>query len=158
MKQIAVFLLCFMLASCQYFDIEKTSSDTILKKELKTFNWKELDSYPSFKTCDSLQSKLDAKQCFETTLANHISSKLQEKTIIVTQDINDTIMLSLLISEKGALLINAIEIDSITTLEIPEIKHLISESLNTLPTIYPAIKRGQQVKSQFKLPIVLQVN
>ncbi|MEM5539142.1 hypothetical protein [Olleya sp. AS48] len=158
MKQIAVFLLCLMLASCQYFDVEKTSSEAILKKELKTFNWKEVDSYPSFKTCDTLQSKLDAKQCFETTLANHISSKLQEQTIIVSQDINDTILLSLLISEKGELVINAIEIDSITTLEIPEIKTIITNSLDTLPTIYPAIKRGQQVKSQFKLPIVLRVN
>ncbi len=158
MKQIAVFLLCLILASCQYFDVEKTSSEAILKKELKTFNWKEVDSYPSFKTCDTLQSKLDAKQCFETTLANHISSKLQEQTIIVSQDINDTILLSLLISEKGELVINAIEIDSITTLEIPEIKTIITNSLNTLPTIYPAIKRGQQVKSQFKLPIVLRVN
>ncbi|WP_292947992.1 hypothetical protein [Olleya sp. UBA1516] len=158
MKQIAVFLLCLMLASCQYFDVEKTSSEAILKKELKTFNWKEVDSYPSFKTCDTLQSKLDAKQCFETTLANHISSKLQEQTIIVSQDINDTILLSLLISEKGELVINAIEIDSVTTLEIPEIKNIITNSLDTLPTIYPAIKRGQQVKSQFKLPIVLRVN
>lgn len=158
MKQIAVFLLCLMLASCQYFDVEKTSSEAILKKELKTFNWKEVDSYPSFKTCDTLQSKLDAKQCFETTLANHISSKLQEQTIIVSQDINDTILLSLLISEKGELVINAIEIDSVTTLEIPEIKTIITNSLDTLPTIYPAIKRGQQVKSQFKLPIVLRVN
>ncbi|TVZ47759.1 hypothetical protein JM82_2381 [Olleya sp. Hel_I_94] len=147
-----------MLASCQYFDVEKTSSEAILKKELKTFNWKEVDSYPSFKTCDTLQLKLDAKQCFETTLANHISSKLQEQTIIVSQDINDTILLSLLISEKGELVINAIEIDSITTLEIPEIKTIITNSLDTLPTIYPAIKRGQQVKSQFKLPIVLRVN
>lgn len=158
MKQIAVFLLCLMLASCQYFDVEKTSSEAILKKELKTFNWKEVDSYPSFKTCDTLQSKLDAKQCFQTTLANHISSKLQEQTIIVSQDINDTILLSLLISEKGELVINAIEIDSVTTLEIPEIKTIITNSLDTLPTIYPAIKRGQQVKSQFKLPIVLRVN
>ena len=158
MKQIAVFLLCLMLASCQYFDVEKTSSEAILKKELKTFNWKEVDSYPSFKTCDTLQSKLDAKQCFETTLANHISSKLQEQTIIVSQDINDTILLSLLISEKGELVINAIEIDSVTTLEIPEIKNIITNSLDTLPTIFPAIKRGQQVKSQFKLPIVLRVN
>ena len=158
MKQIAVLVLCFVLASCQYFDVEKTSSEAILKEELKTFNWTEVDSYPTFKACDTLQTKLDTKHCFESTLANHISSKLQENTIIVSQDINDTILLSFLISEKGECLISKIEIDSVTTLEIPEIKTLITESLNSLPKIYPAIKRGQQVKSQFKLPIVLQVN
>ncbi len=158
MKRIAVFILFSTLVSCQYFDVKKTTSEAILTEELKTFNWNEVDSYPGFLTCEDLQAKAETKQCFETTLANHISNQLQTKTIIVNQDINDTIMLSFLISEKGVLQIQNIQVDSITTLEIPEIKSFITESLNTLPKIFPAIKRGQQVKTQFKLPIVLQVN
>ncbi|MGB6269881.1 MAG: hypothetical protein WBF67_12820 [Olleya sp.] len=158
MKQIAVLLVFFLLASCQYFDVKKTTSEAILSEELKTFNWNEVDNYPSFEVCDSLQTKLESKQCFETTLANHISNKLQTETITVSQVINDTIMLSFLISKKGELNINLIEIDSITSQEIPNIEGLITKSLNTLPKIFPAIKRGQQVKTQFKLPIILQVN
>ena len=45
-----------------------------------------------------------------------------------------------------------------TSQEIPNIETLITDSLNTLPKIFPAIKRGQQVKTQFKLPIILRVN
>lgn len=158
MKQIAVLLVFFLLVSCQYFDVNKTTPEAILSEELKTFNWNEVDNYPSFEVCDSLQTKLESKQCFETTLANHIYNKLQTKTITVSQDINDTIMLSFLISEKGELNINLIEIDSITSQEIPNIEGLITKSLKTLPKIFPANKRGQQVKTQFKLPIILQVN
>ncbi|RAJ18153.1 hypothetical protein [Olleya aquimaris] len=158
MKQIAVLLVFFLLVSCQYFDVKKTTPEAILSEELKTFNWNEVDNYPSFEVCDSLQSKMESKQCFETTLANHISKILQTETIIVSQDINDTIMLSFLISEKGELNINSIKMDSITSQEIPNIETLITDSLNTLPKIFPAIKRGQQVKTQFKLPIILQVN
>lgn len=158
MKQIAVFILFLFLVSCQYINVKKTTSEAIYKEELKTFNWNQVDNYPSFSVCDKVQSKTDKKQCFETTLANHISNKLQAETIIVNQDINDTIMLSFLISEQGILQINSIEIDSLTTQEIPNLEGLIIESLNTLPEIFPAIKRGQQVKTEFKLPIVLQVN
>ena len=158
MKQIAVLLVFFLLVSCQYFDVKKTTPEAILSEELKTFNWNEVDNYPSFEVCDSLQSKMESKQCFETTLANHISKILQTETIIVSQDINDTIMLSFLISEKGELNINSIKMDSITSQEIPNIETLITDSLNTLPKIFPAIKRGQQVKTQFKLPIILRVN
>ncbi|WGD35505.1 hypothetical protein [Olleya sp. YS] len=158
MKQIAVLLVFFLLVSCQYFDVKKTTPEAILSEELKTFNWNEVDNYPSFEICDSLQTKLESKECFETTLANHISETLQTETIIVSQDINDTIMLSFLISEKGKLDINSIKMDSITSQEIPNIETLITDSLNTLPQIFPAIKRGQQVKTEFKLPIILQVN
>lgn len=158
MKQIAVFLLCSVLVSCQYFDVKKTSTEAILKEELKTFNTHDVDSYPSFLVCDSLQTKVKTKQCFETTLSNHIYNQLQAQTIIVNQDVNDTIMLSFLISEKGTLQIKNIKVDSLTMQQIPDIKNLITESLNTLPKIFPAIKRGQQVKTEFKLPIVLQVN
>jgi len=158
MKQIAVFLLFLVMVSCQYLDVKKTTSKAIFEEELKTFNWSEVDNYPSFLVCDDLQVKQDIKSCFEITLTNHISERLQAETIIVNQDVNDTIMLSFLISEKGELQIKAIEIDSITTHEIPSLEASITESLNTLPKIFPAVKRGQQVKTQFKLPIILKVN
>ena len=157
MKQIAVFLLFMLLVSCQYFDVKKTTPEAILKEELKAFNWHEVDTYPSFLVCDNLQTKIKKKSCFENTLTKHILTDLEKETIVVSQDVNDTILLSFLISEKGELSINSIEIDSVTTQEIPNIKTLISVSLNTLPQIFPAIKRGQQVKTQFKLPIILQV-
>jgi hypothetical protein len=98
------------------------------------------------------------KQCFETTLANHISTQLAKETFVVTQDINDTIILEFLISEKGQLQIEKFTVDSLTIAELPNIQQIIESSLDSLPPIYAALKRGQQVKTQFKLPIILQVN
>ena len=158
MKQIAAFLMCFSLVSCQYFEAKKTTSDAILKEELKTFNWNEVDAYPTFSNCDSLATKTEKKVCFETSLANHISNYLANETFVITQDINDTMLLEFIISEKGQLQIQTFKADSLTLAELPNIKHLVEQSLDSLPTIYPAIKRGQQVKTQFQLPIILQVN
>lgn len=148
----------FLLVSCQFFNAKKITKDAILTKELKTFNWNEVDTYPSFPVCDSMDSLTNKKQCFENTLSNHISTQLAKETFVVTQDINDTINLEFLISEKGQLQIKELTADSLTLAELPNIQQIIESSLDSLPPIYAAIKRGQQVKTQFKLPIVLKVN
>ena len=157
MKQICVFILILMLASCEYFNVKKTSSEAILEEELQTFNWNDVDEYPTFSICDSLTTKQEKKQCFGTHLTNKILSFLQSEDITVTQDVNDTINLKFRISEKGKLSLLDFEVDSLTILEIPNIKVLIQESLVALPQVFPAIKRAQQVKTEFELPIIINV-
>lgn len=147
-----------MLVSCEYFNAKKTSSEAILKEELQTFNWNDVDEYPSFSVCDSSATKQERKFCFENTLTTYITAYLQKDTIVVTQDINDTIHLQLQVSRKGLLSLVDIQVDSLTIQEIPNIKALLAQSLDSLPKIFPALKRGQQVKTEFKLPIIIQVN
>lgn len=158
MKQICVFLLCFILLSCEYFKVKKTSSEAILKEELQTFNWKDVDEYPSFSVCDSSTNKQQRKLCFETVLTSHITNYLQNSAIVVTHDIEDTIHLQLQISEKGMLSLVKMQVDSFTHSEIPNIKELLVQSLDSLPKIFPALKRGQQVRTEFKLPIIIKAN
>jgi acid phosphatase class B len=144
--------------SCEYFNVKKTSSEAILKEELQTFNWNEVDEYPSFSICDSSATKLVRKQCFETILTTHIKSSLQKDTIVISQDIEDTLLLQLQISETGILSLVNLKVDSITNQEIPNIKELLIKGLDSLPKIFPALKRGQQVKTEFKLPVIIHVN
>ncbi|WP_406682658.1 hypothetical protein N1F78_08130 [Seonamhaeicola sp. MEBiC1930] len=157
MKYPLVFLLMLLLASCNYFDVKKTSSEAILNEELKTFNWKEVDVYPSFSMCDSLSEKHEKMYCFQYFIKKQIIESLEQEVIVVTQDINDTIQLKFQITEAGALNLLETEMDSLTIEEIPNIEDLIVKSLDSLPEIYPAIKRGQQVKTQFNLPIAINV-
>ena len=158
MKKVCVFLSILMLMSCEYLNVKKTSSEAILKEELQTFNWNDVDEYPSFSVCDSSSAKQERKQCFETTLTSHITSHLQKDTIVVTQDIKDTVNLKLQVSDKGVISLLSVNVDSVTSLEIPNIKALLAESLEALPKIFPALKRGQQVKTEFKLPIIIHVD
>ena len=42
------------------------------------------------------------------------------------------------------------------TLEaLPNITNRINSAIDSLPKIYPAIKRGQLVTTQFKLPVII---
>ena len=158
MRIFYVSLLVLILASCEYFKVKKTSSEAILKEELQTFNWNDVDEYPSFSLCDYSITKEERKVCFQHTLTTHITDFLQKETIIVTQDINDTIMLQFQVSKLGGLSLLKSRIDSLTINEIPNIKNLLNESLDSLPKIFPALKRGQQVTTEFNLPIIIHVN
>ncbi|WP_299556807.1 hypothetical protein [Seonamhaeicola sp.] len=157
MKYALTFLLLLLLSSCKFFDVKKTSSEAILKEELKTFNWNEVDVYPSFSRCDSLEKKHEKMYCFQYFLKKQIFDFLEDEVIVVTRDVSDTIQLKFQVSETGVLTLINTEIDSLTVKEIPNIHELLDKSLDALPPIFPAIKRGQQVKTEFQLPIIINV-
>ncbi|WP_233783179.1 hypothetical protein [Flavivirga eckloniae] len=138
--------------------MKKTSSEAILNEELKAFNWNDVDEYPTFAACDSLSTKQEKQQCFTNTLTGHIFKYLQNEVLVVTRDINDTINLKLQVSETGTVTILETKVDDLIIKEIPNIKDLLTESLDSLPKVFPAIKRGQQVITEFRLPIIISVN
>ncbi len=156
MKYVSIFFLLFCLSSCEYFDKKKISTEEILQEDLKTFNWNEVDEYPSFNNCSSSATKALRKQCFESTLSNHIVAFLVDKRIIVTQNVNDTIRIKFNVSEKGELAVQDIESGDVLKTQIPDLNKFLIESLDNLPEISPAIKRGQQVKTQFTLPVIIK--
>lgn len=158
MKQGYLIIAFIALTSCNYFDVKKTTSEAILNEELKTFNWSEVDEYPTFVVCEGEANKESKKSCFQNTLIQTISANLQTDTILVSQSLNDTVVIKFQISEKGQLSIQDFYVDSLTLIEIPDIKKLINASIDSLPPIYPAIKRGQQVKTAFTLPVVIQAH
>jgi len=158
MQRICLFLAIILLNSCEYFNVKKTSSNDILEEELQSFKWNEVDEYPTFTICNNSSSKIETKQCFEKTITDAITTQLTTENIIVTQDIEDTIYIKFQISNKGELSVLEIETDSITSKEIPNIEELLKGSLDSLPEIFPAIKRSQKVKTEFTLPIVISVN
>ena len=158
MKHLTIFILMLCLLSCDYFDKKKVNSQDIVNEELQMFNWNEVDEYPSFNVCENSSSKQESKLCFETTLINHITNRLSKETIVVTENVEDTVVIKFHISETGNLSVFNIKNKEATKEQIPNLDSLLLKSLDSLPTIFPAIKRGQQVKTEFTLPVVIQVN
>ena len=158
MKYIKIVIVLICLSSCDYFNKRKVYSEEILKEDLKTFNWNEVDQYPTFISCDNTASNDEKRVCFEQTLSQHIASYLGEQVIVVTQDVNDTVFITFQISDSGKLIMVSIDKSDYINTQIPELDTLMMNSLRGLPKIYPAIKRSQQVKTEFKLPIVISVN
>lgn len=157
MKQLPIFLM-FLLVSCNYFEKNKMDADAIIQEELQTINWNEVDVYPSFENCDEVSSKADKKFCFENTLLNHINQNLAKQVLVVSESINDTIFLTLNCSNTGKLTINNLRIKEETRQQIQNLDSIILSSFDSLPILYPAIKRSQPVATEFKLPIILKTD
>ncbi|BAO75941.1 hypothetical protein [Winogradskyella sp. PG-2] len=154
-----IFLLILLLAtSCSYFEKKKVNSEDLLQEELQTFNWKEVDTYPTFSSCDSITIKADSKACFQNTLVSSVNQFLETQNIVVTEDVNDMIRLQLTIDNKGVLSIDVLDFKPETEVQIPQIDSLLRQSLKGIPKIFPAIKRGQQVKTTFELPVIVKIN
>lgn len=158
MKPIAFLLIVLLATSCDYFEKKKVYSEDLLEEELQSFNWNEVDTYPTFSTCDSISTKEDSKACFQNTLIGSVTAYLSAQNLVVSKDINDTIRLDIEINKQGVLRIQSIDVNPETKLQIPEIDSLLRESLKSIPKIYPAIKRGQQVTTSFQLPIIVRID
>jgi hypothetical protein len=154
-----VFLFILLFAtSCNYFEKKKVSSEDLLEEELQTFNWNEVDTYPTFSNCDSITAKTEIKACFQNTMLSNVNQFLEQQNIVVSEDVNDTIMLKIIIDNKGILEVESIAVKPETQFQIPEIDSLLRQSLKGIPKIYPAIKRGQQVTTAFELPVIVKID
>ena len=157
MNRIACLFLIILFTSCDYFEKQKVNSEDLLEEELQTFNWNDVDTYPTFSSCDSITAKEESKVCFQNTLLSHVNQYLAGQNIVVSDDVNDTIRLKLVIDNKGLLEVDSMVIKPETQFQIPEIDSLLRQSLTNIPKIYPAIKRGQQVTTAFELPVIVKI-
>jgi hypothetical protein len=158
MNRIVFLFLIILFTSCDYFEKKKVNSEDLLKEELQTFNWNDVDTYPTFSNCDSITNKDESKTCFQNTLLTNVNLYLEHQNLVVSDNVNDTIRLKLVIDSKGMLEVESISVKPETEFQIPEIDSLLRESLKSIPKIFPAIKRGQQVTTVFELPVIVKIN
>ena len=158
MNRIVCLLILLFATSCDYFEKKKVYPEDLLEEELQTFNWNEVDAYPTFSNCDSLTEKEDRKVCFQNTLISSVNEFLKAQNLVVSNNVNDTIRLKIKIDKTGLLVVESIKMHPETIQEIPKIDSLLRRSLKGVPKIYPAIKRNQQVTTAFELPVIVSIN
>lgn len=155
MKKVLLFVFTLILTSCN-FETKKISSEEVLEQESRSLNWKEVDEYPAFENCRNATGLEAAKSCFERQIANTIYSFLASQQPVVTESINDTLFIYLEITKEGKPQIDSIKVDTTVTNQLPKIEQWLKQSIDSLPKIYPASKRGIPVSTVFKMPVVVK--
>ena len=156
MKQICVFLGFLMLMSCEYFNVKKTSSDAILKEELQTFNWNEVDEFPSFSECDKIKDQRMQKQCFFEFLTQTIQEKLSSDTLTTLYPELDTIEVKVTVFPNSTMKFEPQFPKDSTAYDSIKVDSILQSRLVNFPKVYPATKRGLPVKTQFILPVIIK--
>lgn len=147
-----------LLCSCDYFQSKKVSPEQLLEEEMQAINWNDVDEYPTFSDCDTATTNQEKKACFENHLHELLTSHLEKQIIIVTEDVSDTVLLKIHIDKTGQFSIRNIDMDAMTKAQIPHLDSILRHSFDSLPKIYPAIKRSQQVATEFSLPVIVNIN
>ncbi len=151
-----LFLTSLFFNSCQYFDKQIPSKEELLQKELKAINWKEVDEFPSFSKCDSVSNKEQNKNCFFEYLTQLIQERLSFDTIGVLYPQLDTIDVKVTVLPNSTLKFEP-QLNDTLSYDKPKIDSIIRARLVGFPKVNPAIKRGIPVKTQFILPVILNV-
>ncbi len=151
------YVLCLMIliTSCDKFSFTKKTQrqpiDTIV-------DFSSVDTYPSLKICDSLIEKNRKATCFRNTIHEKIAEELLQYKFIIKDSIDEVVYVGLIINSKGKFLVDSIKSSEKIKKELPKLDSLLKLSVENLPKIYPAIKRGIPVTTKYQLPIRIQLN
>jgi NAD-specific glutamate dehydrogenase len=154
-RVLSFFLIILMGSSCEFFNLKKKSQlqevDTII-------DFSSVDVFPTFDACKSFIDKEKKTDCFRNTIHQHISKNLAENKIEVKNPVKEIVNVVVLINNEGNVSIQKITTSGILKTEIPTIDSLITASLQNLPRLSPATKRGIPVATQYQIPIQINVN
>mgnify|MGYP000474669586 CR=1 FL=1 len=92
-----VFLLLIIIifyTSCDKFSFTKSKNSIVLDTVV---NFSSVDTFPSFKACDSLIDKQKKSDCFRTTIHQKIGEELLQHQFIIKDSIDEIIYVDLII-------------------------------------------------------------
>lgn len=156
MRNLSILCLLCLLTACDWSAKREEKTQELVDQEIRAIDWEDVDQYPLFADCDELANKPEQKKCFMETLLRHFSKSLQESDFVLEAEIKDTIFVDFRMEDTGAITLINIKIDQQINQQLPEFQSQIEKSLNSLPKIEPALKRGIPVSAKFRIPIVLQ--
>ena len=155
MLRVLVVIFVLILTSC-----DRSSSSTSTVQQLKlldtVIDYTSVDVYPLFSDCQELEDKQAQKECFEIALTDLLAEKLHRIDYEVKQEVNDSSYVDLLINTNGKTRVVAINSPSSIKTNLPQLDSIIKKSVDELPIVQPALKRGIPVRSQYQLAVVVR--
>lgn len=116
-----------------------------------------VDTFPSFKNCDSIFDTTQKSDCFRKTIHLKIGKELEKYSFTIKDSLSETVFVNLRISSKGNVFLEEVQSSEYCRMQLPELDSLLLLSFQNLPTMFPAIKRGIPVTTRYQLPIVIQL-
>ncbi len=155
MRKLLLLSFLLFLTSCNFFQSQEKQTDQLVNDKLLAIDWNDVDAYPLFENCNENSIKKAQKECFQENMLNYFSSAFADLEYEIDNDINDTFYIDFLIDEHGFMTVLEIQEKNTINKVLPQLKEELSQRLNDLTTVAPALKRGTPVSIKFRLPIVL---
>lgn len=154
LRVLTFLVIIIFFYSCNKFSFEKNKKTKVLDT---VGYFSEVHSSPSFKECDSIINKKRKEDCFRKTIHLKIKEGLQKHTFTIKDSISETVFVDLLINTKGKITLDTIQLSEYTRTQLPNLYNIITFSIENLPVITPANKRGMRVTTKYRLPIKIEL-
>lgn len=146
-------ILIIFCTACTYFPSTQNNTASSTNSLDTIVDFSSIDVSPSFSVCDSLLDKVKKTNCFRTTIHQLITKKLSDNQLTSEVSIDEMITVHLLINSKGNIVFKELHSSEKVKHNFPKLDSLLKISVESLPKIYPATKRGIPVTTQYQLPI-----
>ncbi|MBN9283630.1 MULTISPECIES: hypothetical protein [Flavobacterium] len=156
-KYLLSLFLLVAVTSCQLFDKKVQSEEELLQKELKKIDWKKVDAFPTVDACEVITDETQRKQCFFEYLTQTIQEKLNVDTLSILYPEIDTIEVKVTVFPDASIKFEPQFPKDSVAYDKVKIDSILHSRLVDFPKINPAIKRGIPVKTQFVLPVIINV-
>jgi len=152
-RWLLIVIVISSLSSCDGFFSNKTKKNTVVSKT-EPIDFKNVDAYPLLPECEQFSSRELQQNCFYRFFSKRIEVALSKQHITLPNTIKiDTIKTTITINSTGVVSVKSIHLED--TVDNKIIRDAITNSINSLPKMKPAIKAGIPVTTEFVLPIVL---
>ena len=157
MRKTLIIIFCFLSISCEFdFQIDKKITvDEFITEELKSLNWNDVDQYPVFENCLEINNVKNKNNCFVETITNSFRENLKTNNLVLNRTLIDTVRMVLKVDKIGKISIENMTISDQNNKYKEVITKSFENTVSSLPKLYPAIKRGQEVDVIFNIPIII---
>jgi hypothetical protein len=150
--------LFLILFSCDFVSSNELVVADLVSKDLKTFNWNNVDTYPRFQNCDTIINNESNFNCFVNTITSKLQTNLINSSFVVNSSVSDTLIINFNVTNKGDIILSELSKKSLISELNVLIDSIFKLTVSDLPKLYPAIKRGQPVKTKFVLPVLISTS
>jgi hypothetical protein len=156
-RKTLIIIFCFLSISCEFdFQIDKKITvDEFITEELKSLNWNDVDQYPVFENCLEINNIKNKNNCFVETITSSFRENLKTNNLVLNRTLIDTIRMVLKVDKTGKISIENMNISDQNNKYKEVITKSFENTVSSLPKLYPAIKRGQEVDVIFNMPIII---
>lgn len=157
MRKTLIIIFCFLSISCEFdFQIDKKITvDEFINEELKSLNWNDVDQYPVFENCLKINNIKNKNNCFVETITSSFRENLKTNNLVLNRTLIDTVRMVLKVDKTGKISIENMTISDQNNKYKEVITKSFENTVSSLPKLYPAIKRGQEVDVIFNMPIII---
>ncbi|MEE4000610.1 hypothetical protein V1T75_09695 [Tenacibaculum sp. FZY0031] len=151
-RYVAFGVCALLCSSCDFFPFFKKENAKVIDTIV---DFTKVDESPSFNKCKNLFNEARIN-CFREEIYKRITTSLLEYKFVTKNSLDEEVFIDVLVNKEGKFVLGKVIAPEIVVNQLPELDSIIKLTIEKLPTITPATKRGIPVVTKYQLPIKIK--